>query len=62
MIVVVVTIGDVPSTKQHPAFYRPDAVLIGGGAVGQRGQLTPHLQTRVGANGIKCPHFADLVE
>ena len=56
MIVVVVTIGDVPSTKQHPAFYRPDAVPIGGRAVGQRGQLLPpHLQTRVGAKGIKCP-------
>jgi len=41
MIVVVVTIGDVPSTKQHPAFYRPDAVPIGGRAVGQRGQLLP---------------------
>jgi len=38
-------------------------VSVGGAEVqGGRGGSYPHLQTGGGANGIKCPHFADLME
>ena len=37
--------------------------VIGGGAGGgQRGAIAPPLADKEGANGIKFPHFADLVE